>query len=374
LQATREELRVTEEKLRAQNEELAAARQQVEAERQRYRDLFEFAPDAYLVTDAAGVILEANRAAAGLLNVNQVTLEHKRLAVFLASGQRAAFSGNLARLAEGQPRYAWETLLVPRGQTPRDVSVTVAAISPPAPGGAALRWLLRDVTARKQADRLAAIGEMVAGLAHESRNALQRSEGCLERLIWRLQNQPEALDLVGRMQQAHADLRRLFEDVRTYAGPILLELTPCNLLDAWRTAWEHLAERRAGRDAELRETTDLEPECDADLFRLQQVFDNVFDNALAACADPVRINVRCTATTLAGRAAWRVSVHDNGPGLNAEQRAKIFEPFYTTKPKGTGLGMAIAKRIIEAHGGQLQVGQGQRPGTEIVIALPSRIP
>jgi YD repeat-containing protein len=225
-----------------------------------------------------------------------------------------------------------------------------------------------------QAERLAAIGEMVAGLAHESRNVLQRSEGCLERLTWRLQDQPEALDLLARVQHAHADLRHLFEDVRAYAGPVHLDVMGCSLADVWREAWAELAEQRAGRDAQLHEEIDPEPECHADTFRLQQVFRNIFDNSLAACADPVRIEVCCTPATLAGRPAWSVSVHDNGPGLTPEQGAKIFEPFYTTKPKGTGLGMAIARRIIEAHGGLVQVGDGRRPGAEIVITLPARIP
>ena len=66
----------------------------------------------------------------------------------------------------------------------------------------------------------------------------------------------------------------------------------------------------------------------------------------------------------------RVTVRDNGPGLNEEQRQKIFEPFYTTKSKGTGLGMAIAKRIMEAHGGDICVGSGDHAGAEFVLALP----
>jgi hypothetical protein len=79
-----------------------------------------------------------------------------------------------------------------------------------------------------QAERLAAIGQMVAGLAHESRNALQRADACAERLRWRLQGQPEALDLVARIRQAQDDLRRLFDDVREYAAPIQLEPEVCD--------------------------------------------------------------------------------------------------------------------------------------------------
>ena len=110
--------------------------------------------------------------------------------------------------------------------------------------------------------------------------------------------------------------------------------------------------------------------CPVDPFRLEQVFRNILENALAACPSPVAVVVRCAETALDGRPALCVAVRDNGPGMTAEQRRRIFEPFFTTKTKGTGLGMAIAKRIIEAHGGQIAVGTGPAPGAEIVLTLP----
>ncbi len=73
-----------------------------------------------------------------------------------------------------------------------------------------------------QAERLAAIGEMVAGLSHESRNALHRSQVCLEMLTFEVEDRPEALQLIARLQAAQDDLYRVFEDVRTYAAPIAL--------------------------------------------------------------------------------------------------------------------------------------------------------
>src|SRR5207253_6562752 len=100
----------------------------------------------------------------------------------------------------------------------------------------------------------------------------------------------------------------------------------------------------------------------------EQVFRNIFENALAATPGAAEVTVRCAPTSLDGRPAVLVSVRDNGPGLGAEQRRRIFEPFYTTKTKGTGLGMAIAQRIVEAHGGRIGVGPG--PGAEILLTLP----
>ena len=91
---------------------------------------------------------------------------------------------------------------------------------------------------------------------------------------------------------------------------------------------------------------------------------------MAASADPVQIKVTCEEVSLGAASALRVSVRDRGPGLNGDQRRRIFEPFYTTKPTGTGLGMAIAWRIVEAHSGTVAVGNNPPPGAEIIITLP----
>jgi signal transduction histidine kinase len=84
----------------------------------------------------------------------------------------------------------------------------------------------------------------------------------------------------------------------------------------------------------------------------------------------VLIDIRCKPAVVGNRPGLMLSVRDNGPGLGEEQRRRIFEPFYTTKPTGTGLGMAIAARIIEAHGGWIAVGASPPPGAEILIGLP----
>ena len=114
----------------------------------------------------------------------------------------------------------------------------------------------------------------------------------------------------------------------------------------------------------------MDLKCSIDAARLEQVFRNLFENALAACADPVRIEIRCADITLGRRFALQIAVRDNGPGLTEEQQRKVFEAFYTTKSQGMGLGMAIVKRIVEAHRGTIEVASGQKAGAEFLITLP----
>lgn len=231
---------------------------------------------------------------------------------------------------------------------------------------------LRETQARElQAQRLATIGETITTLAHEGRNSLQRAQGCLSRLGYRLEAQPEALDLTRRTQQALEDLTRLFEDIRGYAAPIHLDVRACDARGIWRSAWAEVVAQRPGRDAGLaEEARGVALDCAADPFRLAQVFTNLFANALDASPDPAQIVVACRDAVVGDRPGLRITVRDNGPGLPPQQRQHAFEPFRTTKPQGTGLGMAIVKRIVEAHGGTIAVDEGTEGGASITFTLP----
>jgi signal transduction histidine kinase len=222
-----------------------------------------------------------------------------------------------------------------------------------------------------QAERLATIGQMVTVLAHESRSALQESMIYFRMLEHRLKANPEALELVARLEKAQCRIRRLFDDVQGYAAPITLERKHCHLAELLQRTWAALTSAHAGREAHLRQqfrVRDLHGEVDA--FRMEQVFRNLLENALAACPDPVEISVTWSEVEVDGQFALRMRLRDNGPGLKPGQGQKVFEPFFTTKRQGTGLGLAITKRIVEAHGGQIEVGDTDRAGAEFVIDLP----
>ncbi|MCA8996712.1 MAG: PAS domain S-box protein [Planctomycetaceae bacterium] len=246
-------------------------------------------------------------------------------------------------------------------------------------GQSAILGIAQDVTDYREAteklvqsERLAAIGEAMTGLAHESRNALQRSQAFLELLSVELEGQDEPLRLTRLIQEAQRNLHQQYEEVREYAAPLRVEKQLASLAGIAHIAWKQLPHLTAEKGAELRvENGSQLVTCEVDAFLIQQVFRNIFENSLAACDPPVLISFHSQQESQKQPRFVQVSIRDNGPGLTAEQKLRIFQPFYTTKMRGTGLGMTICKRIIEAHQGTISIGPG--PGTEIVLKLPSTV-
>jgi PAS domain S-box-containing protein len=238
--------------------------------------------------------------------------------------------------------------------------------------------IVHDLTTLKEAqerglqnERLAAIGEMSTGLAHESRNALQRSQACLEMLRMETKTQPRALELIASIQRAQDDLLRLYEEVREYAAPLKLQRRASDLGQVLRDTWRHLLAERAGRAVEYRvaeDTHDLT--CHVDPTRLEQVFRNILENSLDICPDPVVIEAAWSEIDADGRPMLRLALRNNGPPMSPQEAARVFDAFYTTKTHGTGLGLTIARRIVESHGGRIEVRSGLERGVEILVTLP----
>jgi signal transduction histidine kinase len=293
----------------------------------------------------------------------------------------AADDGGMGK--SSQEEYAWKVISYANPATVRaNTARLLGALGRMAAGGVAalavVSWLLARTAAAHQharaqllqSERLAAIGEAMAALAHESRNALQRSQAGLEMLVKRLKDRPESLELLGEVQKAQCDLHELYEKVRSYAAPLQLRCRNTHLGQLASETWAHLSVQRSGRAVQLTQSsTAANLQCSVDPTAIGQVFRNVFENALAATNQQAEIHVAFADDHLHGAPALRISIRDNGPGLTAEQRLRIFEPFYTTKLHGTGLGMAIAKRIVEAHGGTISVGSSAGPGAEVMIRL-----
>ena len=238
--------------------------------------------------------------------------------------------------------------------------------------------IVHDLTEQKQAEeralqseRLAAMGQMVGVLTHESRNALQITQANLEMLELELPEQTESLEYIAKIQASQNRLTKLFDELRTYAGPMILDCESCKLDQIVERALRQLRDGGIDKRVEVQhEVNSADLRCSVDQFRMERVFCNLLDNSLAVCPDPVAIHALWRDTQLDDHPAIQLTLCDNGPGLSDEQKQKIFEPFFTTKPKGTGLGMAITKRIVESHGGRIAVGNHRNAGAEFTITLP----
>ena len=146
-----------------------------------------------------------------------------------------------------------------------------------------------------------------------------------------------------------------------------LDCEKCTLPGIWRRAWANLEDKRSRRSVELSEEVSFEEETEfsIDRKRLERVFRNLFENAMDACEDPVRI---CVSADLLENSVVIV-VADNGPGMSLHQSKRAFDAFFTTKSTGTGLGLAIVHRIIEAHGGSIDISSTDE-GATFSITFP----
>ena len=364
----------------AERRRLSQAKTRSEA---AFRTLVEAAPTLTIILRLNGTILYVNPFAERLSGFTEAeVLGHDFAAVFSDGAVRQTL---LERLANGKSsHYASPSLARGLEDTLRCKDglqrsiVWNAELLDDFDGEPAVLAIGHDVTElydaqnkALQAERLAAIGQMMTGLTHESRNALQRSKACLEMLALEVEDRPAALDLVRRIETAQERLHHLYEEVRSYAAPINLKREPCDLGALWRETWSYVAPLNRDKQVEFSEKIDgADLNCRVDAFAIEQVFRNILENSLGAISDGGRIVVDCQEAEIAGRPALRIAFRDNGPGLSAEQRQRIFEPFYTTKTKGTGLGMAIAKRIVQSHGGLIEAIERSEPGAEIVVTLP----
>lgn len=350
--------------------QIARLQEDLQRNEARYRALFENTLDGLLIVDDAGQIVDVNPAACQLLCPPGKTLRQAPLATLRvqdAAGVRPVqWDDFFAR-----PHTRGERTFVRENGT--QATIEYHAVRAFAPGLHLIS--LRDLTDRRQAEerarqseRLAAIGETMAALVHESRNALQRSKACLEMLRLELADRPDVLDLIERAQRAQDDLHRLFEEVRQWAAPLVLHRQPCCLKALWREVWQQVLQSSPPVPVQLQEQVSGPTDCLADRFALIQVFRNIFENAVEVSPPGGVVQVRCDAADREAASTRVVAIRDQGPGLTPQQQQRIFDPFFTTKAKGTGLGMAIAQRIVQAHGGAIAA---RVPGgTEIVVTLP----
>jgi signal transduction histidine kinase len=232
--------------------------------------------------------------------------------------------------------------------------------------------ILHDLSARVQMEArlreqmaLAKLGEMAAVIAHEIKNPLAGISGAIQMLASDLGQNSETSAIVQDILERIDSLDRMTKEMLLFARPPeprRSQVEVDQLLDA--TA-RFLREDPALRQVSV-EVKGVSPPVSADPEMLRVVFQNLFINAGHAMQGRGRLAV----TVNADQTSCRVSVADSGPGIPVEMRDRVFTPFFTTKTRGSGLGLPTAKRFVEAHRGELSLDCPPGGGTTVHVRLP----
>ena len=229
---------------------------------------------------------------------------------------------------------------------------------------------LRDVTEKRareadavESGRADAVGEMAASMAHEIGNPLNALSLNLQLLK---RKYPDEVDLA----VAQKELTRLNGIIREFLGafrPAKAQLAPGSAADPLKDALAAL--KNVFEDRRIRVALDLPgtlPAVAVDRGQMEQVFFNLMKNALEAMKDGGELAIEIVHDDT----SVSVSFRDSGSGMSDEALARLFEPFRTTKKKGTGLGLMISRRIVAAHGGEIAVSSEEGRGTTFTVKLP----
>ena len=225
-------------------------------------------------------------------------------------------------------------------------------------------------------DRLAALGQMAASLAHEIRNPLASIEVMATLLRRKLARCGAGDDALVSVEKIAAEVARLNQTVTRgleFARPIAPEMQLRPLAAALDEALAEARARFAGSRVTVERSYEAAaPNVEHDPTLMRQVFTNILVNAYQAVGETGRIvlYVRPVARPERQPGAVEVVIRDDGPGIPPEVRDKIFYPFVTTKEGGSGIGLAMARKIIECHHGMIDVAVGERGGTAFTLRLP----
>lgn len=221
-------------------------------------------------------------------------------------------------------------------------------------------------------ERLAALGEMAAAVAHEVRNPLGvifNAVGSLRRLLG--EGAGDASTLIAIVAEEAARLNDIVGDLLDFARPVKPELQRGSLVEVVREAVRS-AVAITSNDVDVNVESDAQvPAVPLDARLVRQAVLNIALNAVQSMEGKGTLRIRISSVQLAGGAHARVEITDSGPGIPAEILPRVFEPFFTTRPKGTGLGLAVVKRIVEGHRGRVSVVSAPGTATAFVIDLPA---
>ncbi len=369
LQAEVRELRL---KLEAKDRELGRSR----AERNRLagylEHLLESVPSGVVAVDPEGRITTLNRAAQEITGLGSEALGEPFRAAFPMVGIGAEPAPTLEDL-EGTPR---PEVAIRRSEG--ETALLGLRVSPFRGEGAELLGrvvVFQDVTRLKRLEeqesrnrRLVAMGEMAAGIAHEIRNPLGSLELFASHLLDETRGSAHE-ELASHVLKGIQNLSRITGNLLLFARKIEPSRSRVRVSDVLSEAILYARSALNAKGAAVE--PDLEPcEVEADGDLLRQVFLNLLLNAVQAVDAGGRIAVTCRAEPEEDPPVVAVRIEDDGAGVPADVAERIFDPFYSTRASGMGLGLAIVQRIVAAHGGWVAVGRGALGGARFTVGLP----
>ena len=330
-------------------------------------------PAGLVVVNAMGIISSSNPAAEQALGIRGLGFRRYSEALGASSGMSRLIA---ECLANGTIFRREQVEHVPPAGDTRHLGVTISPIQRgegKISGAICLLTDLTELAALQQRmqlkENLAALGELSAGIAHEFKNALATISGYAQ-MIRSEASEAEALDYAERILEQTRNITHVVTEFLKYARPL-------EIPDE-RVALQTVVERVV---AEVRETMPQVKirwegtfgDAGGDEGLLRQALLNLTRNAAEACAladGGGRVAVCGEIVHDEGTDVQRIRVTDNGPGIPANVAPKLFRPFFTTKAKGTGLGLAVVQKIIVQHGGQVEVRNRTEGGAEFIITLP----
>ena len=324
-----------------------------------------------LLVSATGTVRIANPAARRILGLGALSLPAPLDEVLAGAAPLAAL---VREQLAGAPPISRGMLALGPGPGPSHLGVTLSPLPGEAgqpPGLACLFTDLSEVVALQEQlhlkEALARVGELTGGIAHEFRNGLATIHGYARLLDPGKLPAPQG----GYVAAIRAETQTLGEVVTRFlqfARPERPNLTP---VDLGAVVGRAAAETDAPDGAIA--VAGAFGWIDGDDVLLRQAFANLLRNALEACTEAgTAPQVRVTGELRAAEGVVRVTVRDNGPGLPAESRDRLFRPFVTTRSRGTGLGLALVQKFVVIHDGQVKAGDAPGGGAEFVVQLPLR--
>jgi two-component system, NtrC family, sensor histidine kinase HydH len=230
----------------------------------------------------------------------------------------------------------------------------------------------------RRSERLAALGQMSAGLAHEIRNPLGVIKGSAEMLHQKLgESNPLATELAGYISSETNRLSALVTRFLDFARPLQVDLVPQQITTVLEAALKSVSAARRDESGSVRVEREYQPNLPPiplDEGLCEQAFVNLIQNAYDAMSKGGGVlHLSAAAARSADREGVEVRIEDTGPGIPEKLREQIFNPFVTTKKTGVGLGLSIVSRIVDGHHGTIRVetgGQNENHGASFVLFFP----